>query len=136
VTCFSAGEAACATSRPISVDPVKAMRFTAGCRRISSPTVEAGPVTMLAMPGGTPASCSSEVSMMSVSGVVLAGLISTALPAMSAGATFQAYSETGKLKGRIAAHRPIGCLRVSTLITLSPSRTYLTSPAIFPAYPA
>ncbi len=58
-------------------------------------------VTTLTTPGGTPASASRSATARAVSGVSAAGLSTTALPAASAGASFQVAIKIGKFHGMI-----------------------------------
>ncbi len=52
-TCLTQTSAAARwIARPVSTDPMKAMRLISGWRTIASPTVRPRPVTMLKMPGG------------------------------------------------------------------------------------
>ena len=52
---------------------------------------------MLNAPGGSPASIASSAMRMAVNGVSSAGLSTTVFPHASAGATFHAASEIGKV---------------------------------------
>ena len=51
------GAAACATSTPARVEPVKETMSTSGCADIAEPTTSPVPLTRLNTPGGVPASC-------------------------------------------------------------------------------
>ena len=62
----------------------------------------------LTTPGGSPASWQIWPRRMVVRGVSDAGLMTTVLPAASAGASFHEASRSGKLNGVIAATTPIG----------------------------
>ena len=93
---------------PVSVAPVKPTLRITGLRRISSPTAPPGPVTMLMVPLGSPACCTSSTHRVAVSGVVLAGLMTMALPASRAGPTLLPMSETGKFHGTMEPTTPMG----------------------------
>ena len=82
--------------------------------------------TTLTRPGGTPASSSSPATRKAVSGASRAGLITTALPAARAGATFRVIMAAGKFHGVIMATTPTGGWRVIT--RLSPAGAVLTVP--------
>ena len=59
------------------------------------PTRAPGPVTKLSTPGGTPASSNTFTSLTALSGVEEAGLNTTVLPHIRAGAIFQAGMAMG-----------------------------------------
>ena len=95
-----------ATARPISlptdVEPVKATLSTSGCLTRARP-ISPGPVMMLTTPGGRSAWRHTSAKKSAVSGVELAGLSTTVLPAASAGAIFQASISSGKFHGMTCA---------------------------------
>ncbi len=63
---------------------------------------------MLSTPLGTPARSKMDTTALAVSGVRVAGLKTTVLPAMSAGAIFQTGMATGKFQGVTQATTPRG----------------------------
>ena len=71
------------------VEPVTEISRTSGWRASAAPASAPGPGTTLKIPGGTPASSARRPSISAVSGVSSDGLSTTALPAASAGPTFQ-----------------------------------------------
>ena len=75
-------------ARPASMPPVREMRSTSGLSASAWPTRPPGPRTRLTTPAGTPASSSSRVRWIAVSGVTDAGFMTVVLPAASAGAIF------------------------------------------------
>ena len=101
-----------ATARPISlptdVEPVKATLSTSGCLTRARP-ISPGPVMMLTTPGRQ-VRLAAHVGeeQRAVSGVELAGLSTTVLPAASAGAIFQASISSGKFHGMTCAATPSG----------------------------
>ena len=98
----------CAIARPVVVPPVNDTRLTSGCLTSTSPTTEPLPGTTLTMPLGTPHCSQMRASSSAASGVISAGLTTTALPAASAGAIFCASLAIGEFQGVIAAMTPIG----------------------------
>ena len=97
---------------PISVEPVKEMPLTSGLSTNTRPTEEPGPVTRFRTPGGSPASSKIWTSLTAVVGVEEAGLNTSVLPHMSAGAIFQAGMASGKFHGVMIATTPTGLLTV------------------------
>ena len=87
--------AAVITWRPVVVPPVKAILSTFGCAASASPQPVPGPVTMFTTPAGVPASTTISARSSAVSGVSSEGLSTHALPAASAGASFQAAIRSG-----------------------------------------
>src|SRR5258706_1574774 len=83
---------------------------------------------MLSTPAGTPACSKICMTRAPVKAVRVAGLKTTVLPEINAGAIFQTGMETGKFHGAIAATTPSGCFSVyakffgSSLGTVSPPR--------------
>src|SRR6185437_1629672 len=84
--------------RPTSVDPVNATLSTPGCSASACPFL-ASQVRTFRTPGGRPTSIANSAKASAVSGVYLAGLITTVFPAASAGATFHANINSGKFHG-------------------------------------
>ncbi len=123
-TCLSEAPAEAAIFLPMSELPVKATAATSRCSTNAAPT-SAPPFTTLTMPAGIPASDASRASSSAVTGVCGEGLMTTALPAASAGATFQLVSEKGPLNGARIATTPYGrrivrACRVAESSTLEP----------------
>ena len=103
VTRLRLSAAACATARPVAVDPVNATLSTPGCPASAAPVSRDSPVTTLNTPGGKPA-CSNRAAKASVdAGECSEGLTTNVQPAASAGATFQVISSSGEFHGVIAA---------------------------------
>ena len=94
------------TSRPTSVEPVKAILATSGCSTSRWPTTEPGPTTTLRTPSGIPASSASSASRKAESGVSSAGLSTTVFPQASAGPSFQLAMLSGKFQGTISPTTP------------------------------
>ncbi len=94
-----------AIARPTAVDPVNATLFTSGWLTSSAP-VSPAPVMMLTTPFGRSACRRISAKISADSGVVSAGLITTVLPAASAGAIFQASISSGKFHGITCAATP------------------------------
>ncbi len=92
---------------PTSVEPVNATLSIPRWRTSAAPVVPS-PVRMLTTPAGTPAWRHTSAKSRAVSGVVSAGLSTTALPQASAGATFHASIRSGKFQGMICAATPRG----------------------------
>ncbi len=78
--------AACATSRPVAVEPMNATASTPGFAAISLPTSGPGPVTRFSTPGGRSASATHPASAIADTDVDGAGVQTTVLPDASAGA--------------------------------------------------
>ena len=98
----------CAIRRPVADDPVNEITPTSGLSTIASPTSAPEPVTRLTTPGGKPASSSSSTSSVAQCGASEAGLNTTALPATSAGISFQHGIAIGKFQGVMIPAIPIG----------------------------
>ena len=79
----------------MAVDPVNETLRTRGSVTRASPSTPPGPVTTDSTPSGSPASVKHRARASAVSGVVLAGLSTTALPAASAGASLCMTSSAG-----------------------------------------
>jgi hypothetical protein len=107
---FSA--AACATARPVAVEPVKATLSTPGCAASAAPVSRDRPVTTLTTPGGNPASPSSSTNASVDAGECSDGFTTTVQPAARAGASFHVNSSSGEFHGVIAATTPTGSRRV------------------------
>ena len=119
---------------PTSVEPVKAILSTRGSRTMAMPILPPGPVTTFSTPSGSPASWQSSWNLSAVSGVCDAGLMTTVLPAASAGASFQDESRKGKFHGTMASdHRSWGWRSVKVKAV---SRSCRVSPWILLAHPA
>src|SRR4051794_37541012 len=80
---------------PIPVEPVKETFRTRGSETSRSPSDPPGPVSTDSTPSGSPASTKHSASARAVSGVVRAGLSTTAFPAASAGAILCSTSSDG-----------------------------------------
>ncbi len=100
--------AACATSLPVSIDPVNAMRSTPGCRVSAAPASSPIPWSTLNAPSGSPASRAMSASREAVSGAHSGGFSTTAFPAASAGATRHVASMSGAFHGVITTVTPEG----------------------------
>ena len=94
--------------RPTGVETVKETPFTLGSVTRASPTVPPEPVTMFTTPPGRPASASTRTSSAASSEASVAGLMTTELPQMRAGAIFQVGIARGKFHGVIRATTPSG----------------------------
>ncbi len=82
--------------------------LTRGWLASASPSEPPGPVMTFSTPGGKPASARHSASFRASSGVSLAGLRMTALPASRAGKVFQAGIAIGKFQGVMMPTRPSG----------------------------
>ena len=100
-------EAYCMIRRPVVVSPVKAIFLMPSCCASGLPASGPKPWTMLITPAGTTSLIRSIHSMM-LTGVCSAGLMTTQLPAASAGASFQAAISSGKFHGMICPTTPSG----------------------------
>ena len=65
------------------------------------------------VPLGRPACCTSSTHRVAVSGVVLAGLMTMAFPASSAGPTLLPINDTGKFHGMMEPTTPMGLLMIN-----------------------
>ena len=90
----------CMICLPVVVSPVKAILAIRGLRASGAPTSEPWPKTTLSTPGGSTSPITS-ISTARLIGVSDAGLITTQLPAASAGASFHAAISSGKFHGMI-----------------------------------
>src|SRR2546427_293711 len=84
-TRFTPALAAAMIFFPVTVSPVTETMATSGCVTSAAPTSPPGPVTTLSTPAGRPASSAALAISRVESGVQLAGLTTTVLPAASAG---------------------------------------------------
>ena len=82
-------------SLPTSALPVKAILRTSRWDTSGAPAPGPSPVTTLTTPGGSPTASKSSASLIRLSGVCSAGLITTVQPAAIAGAIFQAAISSG-----------------------------------------
>ena len=82
----------CAIFWPVSTEPVNATQSTRGSSTMRAPT-SPPPGTMFTTPGGSASKQSASASV--ESGVSSDGLHTHALPAASAGASFQESSSSG-----------------------------------------
>ena len=102
---------------PIPVEPVNDTFRTRGSATSASPSAPPGPVSTDSTPSGSPASTKHAASASAVSGVLRAGLRTTAFPAASAGAILCSTSSDGKLNGVIATTTPTGCRTVKPILS-------------------
>ena len=91
---FSVPVAACKTLRPVLTSPVTLTIATFGCSTSVWPTDAPRPVMMFSTPFGK-ISAATWASISVVSGVCSLGLMTTVLPAASAGAIFHAAIISG-----------------------------------------
>jgi hypothetical protein len=97
----------CMISRPVSVDPVNATLAIRGLVASAWPASPPRPLTTFSTPSGS-RSPTISISFRIDTGVSVAGLSTTALPAASAGASFQAAMSSGKFHGMIWPTTPNG----------------------------
>ncbi len=90
----------CMISRPVVVSPVNAILATRPLEASGLPASTPKPLTTFSTPGGRRSAISSTTSSR-LAGVCSAGLITTQLPAASAGASFHAAIRMGKFHGMI-----------------------------------
>ena len=114
VTLLRFSAAACATARPVAVDPVNATLSTPLCAASAAPVSRDRPVTTFTTPGGKPAGSISSANPSVEAGECSEGLITIVQPAASAGASFHVMSSSGEFHGVIAATTPTGSRRVYT----------------------
>ncbi len=107
VTGMMFSDAYCMISRPVVVSPVNATLATLLLEASGLPASTPKPLTMLSTPGGSRSPISS-ISTWIDAGVCSAGFSTTALPAASAGASFQVAIRIGKFHGMICATTPSG----------------------------
>ncbi|CAM5519154.1 hypothetical protein FALB51S_04023 [Frigidibacter albus] len=97
---------------PATVEPVKLTLPMPVCPVRALPVVRPSPRTTLTSPAGMPA-CTDSSAMRSVAkGVISDGFSTTALPAASAGPSFQPAIEIGKFQGVIAPTTPKGSVTI------------------------
>ncbi len=99
-------------SRPPSVPPVKMILRTMGCSTMARPTVRPGPVMMLTVPGGKPASSTISANRRMLSGATIDGLTTIVLPQAIAAEKPRAISFKGVFHGTIWPMTPNGSRRV------------------------
>ena len=107
-TFLNCGAHATEMVRPTSVEPVNETIFTRSSAISGSPTSRPPPVTTLNTPFGSPTSSNASASMITLSGVCEAGLMTTVLPQTSAGIVFHAGIAIGKFHGVTRPATPIG----------------------------
>ncbi len=132
VTRLTVPAARAITSRPTSVEPVKATLATPGCSTRRVPTVDPLPTTTWTTPSGIPASRASSASRRAVSGVASAGLTTMVLPVARAGPTFHEVMAMGKFHGTMAATTPNGSWKVMS----TPPATGTVAPRCLSTAPA
>src|ERR1035441_6975482 len=84
---------------PISQEPVKETALSEAALTRAPPNSPPEPATKLTTPLGRPAWCSASTMRQALSGAADAGLRTTVLPQISAGASFQAGMADGKFHG-------------------------------------
>ena len=92
---FTVPAAAAMIDRPVARPPVNDTMSTRGSVTSGEPTSAPGPRTRLTTPSGRPASSSSPISLIVVSGVTSLGFTIAVLPAASAGASFHEICSSG-----------------------------------------
>src|SRR5690625_5214070 len=96
---------------PTAVEPVKENLRMSGWLVSAAPiSAELRVVNIDSKPFGRPARSASSAMARADSGVSLAGLVTIAHPAASAGAALRVIIAIGKFQGVIAAATPTGCL--------------------------
>ena len=98
----------CMISRPVVVSPVNAILRMRLLDASGLPASTPKPLTMLSTPGGSRSADQLDAARGSTPGVCSAGLSTTALPAASAGASFQIAIRIGKFHGMICPTTPSG----------------------------
>ena len=99
--------AAAMTACPVPTPPVNETMSTSGWATSAAPSAAVGPLTTLRTPGGS-ASAMAAATSSTVPGQVGGALTTTLLPANSAGRALLAMTDTGQLKGKMAATTPWG----------------------------
>src|SRR5207302_1626773 len=89
-------------------DPVKEIPRSGLASTSACPSSPPAPATKLTTPFGAPASCSASTIRHALRGAAEAGLSTTVLPQISAGASFHAGIALGKFHGVIRPTTPIG----------------------------
>ena len=100
-------DAYCMISRPVVVSPVNAILAIRLLDASGLPASAPNPLTTLTTPGGS-RSPISDIKYSTDAGVCSAGLSTAALPAASAGASFQVAIRIGKFHGMIWPTTPSG----------------------------
>ena len=93
---------------PVTIPPVNATLSTSRLDASALPTVAPAPMTRLTTPLGKPTFSIISVIRIAESGVISDGFRIMALPAASAGASFQIAREIGKFHATISAQTPSG----------------------------
>ena len=132
VTRLIVPDARAITSRPISVEPVKATLATSGCSTSRVPTVLPLPTTTWNTPSGMPASRASSARRSADSGVISAGFTTMVLPVARAGPIFHEVMASGKFHGTMAATTPSGSWKVMS----TPPATGTVAPRCLSTAPA
>ena len=129
--------AAAMTACPVPTPPVNDTMSTPGWPTSAAPRAASGPFTTLSTPGGSTAAMAAATSS-TVPGHDGGALTTTVSPASSAGSTLLAMTETGQLKGRMAATTPCGThsIRVAPPLTSRVASASATSGAKAVAMPA
>ena len=96
------------TSRPTSVEPVKATLATSGCSTSRVPTTDPLPITTSSTPSGMPASSASSARRRAVSGVISAGLTTMVLPVARAGPDLPRGDGDGEVPRHDGGHHAEG----------------------------
>ncbi len=120
------------TSRPTSVEPVKATLATSGCSMRRVPMTEPLPDTTWSTPSGMPATRASSARRSAVRGVISAGFTMMVFPVARAGPTFQEVMAIGKFHGTMAATTPSGSWKVMS----TPPATGTVAPRCLSTAPA
>ncbi len=125
--------AAAATLRPVGTEPVKLRAPTPGWTA-SAAAGSARPCTTWTRSAGTPASTHAATNASQQAGACSLGLMTTPLPARSAGKIFHDGIATGKFQGVISPTTPTGWRVVQH--SLSPSSDGTVSPQADRPWPA
>ena len=120
------------TSRPTSVEPVKATLATSGWSTSRAPTTGPVPTTTWSTPSGIPAARANSANRRAVSGVISAGLTTMVLPVAKAGPIFHEAMAMGKFHGMMAATTPSGSWKVMS----TPPLTGTVAPRCLSTAPA
>ena len=116
LTFFMVSAASRVSILPTPVEPVKLSFLMMGFVASSVAAARSLVVTTWSVRGGMPASTARRTSARHVNGVSDGGLMTTAQPTASAGATLRVIMAAGKFHGVMIAHVPTGCLSVSTVV--------------------
>ena len=112
VTRLTLSAAACATARPVAVEPVNATLSTPLCPASAAPSSRLEPATTLNTPGGNPASSSTCAKASVDAGECSEGFTTNVQPAARPGASLNVISSSGEFHGVIAPTTPTGSRRV------------------------